>query len=217
VHNARLHCGQRKDRADRLRKSLEPVDDGNQDVGDAASFEFVHHLEPKLGALGLLDPQPEHLFFALDVKGERDIDGFVADQTFVANLDPQRVKENHWVDRIERPALPFPHLLEHGIGDPADQIGGNFHVVQLLQMRLDLADRETPGIEADDPVVETVEPGLTPSLRWGRLFATSCGSKLPLRSRGTAISMAPSSPITVLLEKPFRLLPLPPPAGSPFS
>jgi hypothetical protein len=115
VHNARLHCGQRKDRADRLRKSLEPVDDGNQDVGDAASFEFVHHLETKLGALGLLDPQPEHLFFALDVKGERDIDGFVADQTFVAHLDPQRVKENHWVDRVERPALPSPHLLEHGI------------------------------------------------------------------------------------------------------
>src|SRR6516164_6666513 len=29
-------------------------------------------------------------------------------------------------------------------------------------------------------------------------FATICGSKLLLRSRGTAISIAPSSPITVL-------------------
>src|ERR1700759_3836350 len=60
----------------------------------------------QLGALGLLDPQPEHLFFALYVEGERDIDGFVAHQTFVANLDPQRVEENHRVDRVERPALP---------------------------------------------------------------------------------------------------------------
>ena len=28
-------------------------------------------------------------------------------------------------------------------------------------MRLDLADREAAGKEADDPVVETIEPGLT--------------------------------------------------------
>jgi hypothetical protein len=67
-------------------------------------------------------------------------------------------------------------------------------------MRLDLANPEAPGIEADDAIIKTVDPGLTPSLRWGRLLGTSCGSKLPLRSRGTAISMAPSSPIKVLLE-----------------
>jgi hypothetical protein len=39
--------------------------------------------------------------------------------------------------------------------------------------------------------------------------ATICGSKLPLRSRGTAISLAPSSPVAVLFENPLRLLPLP--------
>ena len=37
---------------------------GNQNIGDAASFEFVHHLERKLGAVGLFDPQPEHLLLA---------------------------------------------------------------------------------------------------------------------------------------------------------
>src|SRR5712691_3137474 len=48
-------------------------------------------------------------------------------------------------------------------------------------------------------------------------LATICGSKLPLRSRGIASSIAPSSPSTVLLEWPLRLFPLPRPAGSPFS
>src|SRR6202047_1561012 len=48
-------------------------------------------------------------------------------------------------------------------------------------------------------------------------LATICGSKLPLRSRGIASSIAPSSPSTVLLEWPLRLLPLPRPARSPFS
>jgi len=60
---------------------------------------------------------------------------------------------------------------------------------------------------ADDPIVEPVEPGspLGDDLRLEAL----------LRTRGTAISIAPSSPITVLLEYPLRLLP-PRPAGSPF-
>src|SRR5260370_38106152 len=59
-----------------------------------------------------------------------------------------------------RPHMPFPNFLENRIGDPADQIGGNFDPVELLQVRLDLANRQTPGIEADDPIVETDEPGL---------------------------------------------------------
>jgi hypothetical protein len=142
------------------RACLEPVDDGDQDVVDAPGLELVHHLQPELGALGLLDPQPEHLLLAFAVEGERDIDGFVADQAFVADLDPQRVEKDHRIDRVERPVLPFPNLLEDGVGDPADQIGGNLNPVKLLQVSLDLANREAPGIEADDPIVEPMEPGL---------------------------------------------------------
>ena len=42
-------------------EALEPVDHGDQDVIDAAGFQFIHDLEPELGAFGLLDPQPQHL------------------------------------------------------------------------------------------------------------------------------------------------------------
>jgi hypothetical protein len=82
---------------------------------------------------------------------------------------------------------------------------------------LDLANRQAWGIKADDPIVEPVEPGLPPAFAGAGSLPTICGSKLPLRWRGTAISIAPSSPITVLLEYPLRLLPPPRPAGSPFS
>jgi hypothetical protein len=109
MNDAGLHRGQRKDCADRLGEAFEPVDDRDQDVVDAAGLELVHHLQPELGALGLLDPQPEHLLLPVAVEGERDIDRFVAHQTLVANLDPQRVEED---DRVERPVLPFPNLLE---------------------------------------------------------------------------------------------------------
>jgi len=124
------------------RACLEPVDDCDQDVVDAAGLELVHHLQPELGALGLLDPQPEHLLLAFAVKGEGDIDRFVAHQALVADLDPQRVEEDDRIDRVERPVLPFPNLLEHGVGDPADQIGGDLDPVDFLQVSLDLANRQ---------------------------------------------------------------------------
>jgi hypothetical protein len=46
---------------------------------------------------------------------------------------------------------------------------------------------------------------------------TICGSKLPLRSRGTARSTAPTSVSTVFGVDPLRLLPLPRPAALSFA
>jgi hypothetical protein len=94
------------------------------------------------------------------LRARGDIDRFVAHQPLVANLDPQRVKKDHRIDRVERPVLPLAHLVEHGIGDPADQIGRDLNRVQLLQVSLDFAHRQAAGIEADDPVVKAVEAAL---------------------------------------------------------
>jgi hypothetical protein len=75
-------------------------------------------------------------------------------------LEPKSPVGNSEICGVERPVLPFPNLLEHGVGDPADQIGGDLDPVKLLQVSLDLANREPPGVKADDPIVEPVEPGL---------------------------------------------------------
>jgi hypothetical protein len=48
-------------------------------------------------------------------------------------------------------------------------------------------------------------------------LGTICGSKVPLRSRGTSISTDPSSVSTVVAEVPLRLLRVPRLARSPFS
>jgi hypothetical protein len=48
-------------------------------------------------------------------------------------------------------------------------------------------------------------------------LAINNGSKLPARSRGTAMSISPSSVRIVFGLVPLRLLPLPRPVGSPFS
>src|SRR5262249_42966442 len=100
----------------------------------------------------LLDPQPQHPLLAFAVEGERHVDRLVAHQPLVADLDPQRVEENH---RVERPVLPFANLLEDRVGDPADQIGRNLDAVNLHQVRLDLAKRQAARIQANDAVIQS--------------------------------------------------------------
>ena len=54
------------------------------------------------------------------------------------------------VARIERPLLPFAHLVEHRICDAADEVGRNRGPGQLGQVPLDLAHRHAAGVEAHD-------------------------------------------------------------------
>src|ERR1700689_2099973 len=46
MNDAGLNRGLRKDGLDRLRKALQAVDHGDQDVLDATSLQLVHDLEP---------------------------------------------------------------------------------------------------------------------------------------------------------------------------
>ncbi|MGY4311252.1 hypothetical protein ACVWW1_000555 [Bradyrhizobium sp. JR3.5] len=123
VHDAGLHNRLRENRHDGLWKALEAVDHGNQDVVDATQLELVDDLEPVLGPFGLLDPEPEHILLAVRIELQGHIDGLVLHQALIADFDAQRVKESYRIDRFQRPALPLSHLIEDGIGDPADEIG----------------------------------------------------------------------------------------------
>src|SRR5208337_895357 len=101
MHNAGLNQGLRKYRRDRLWKAFEAVDDGDQKIVDASALELVDDFQPELGALGLLDPETEHLFLAIGVESERDIDRLVLDEPLVADLHPQGIEENDRINRIE--------------------------------------------------------------------------------------------------------------------
>jgi hypothetical protein len=49
-------------------------------------------LEPKFRALGLLNPEADDLFLSIGIEGKCDINRFVFDKAFIANFDPQGVK-----------------------------------------------------------------------------------------------------------------------------
>ena len=59
VHDAGLHDRVREHGGDRVGKSLQPINDGEQNILHSAGLEVVHHAQPELGAFGLLDPQAE--------------------------------------------------------------------------------------------------------------------------------------------------------------
>ena len=65
VNHAGLDDRLRKDCVDRLGKALQAVDDGDQDVLDAAVPQLVHDAQPELRALCRLDPDAENVLGAV--------------------------------------------------------------------------------------------------------------------------------------------------------
>jgi hypothetical protein len=122
-------CG--KHGGDGLGKAFEAVNDGNQDVLDAAIFQLIHDAQPEFGAFVLLEPQAEDFLGAVSTYAEREMHRLVANQPFIADFDPQRVKENQRINRLQRPRLPGRDLLHHGIGNGADQIRRDLDALEI--------------------------------------------------------------------------------------
>src|SRR4051794_29221780 len=81
---------------------------------------------------------------AIGPNPERHVHGLVADQGLLADLHPQRVKEDQRVDRLERAGLPGGDLVQDGIRDGADQVGRDLDAIQLAQMPDDLPGAHAP-------------------------------------------------------------------------
>src|SRR3972149_5881371 len=77
-----------------------------QNIPSAALTQFVHDPQPELGTLVLLKPQTQHLLRAIGADTKSDVDSFIANHAFIADLDADRVEENERIDRIERSLLP---------------------------------------------------------------------------------------------------------------
>ena len=86
VHDAGLNCGLGEHREDRLRKALQAIDHGQQDILDAAVAQLVHDTQPELGSFVLFKPQTQDFLGAVRTNPERNVHRLVAHQPFVADL-----------------------------------------------------------------------------------------------------------------------------------
>ena len=129
VHDAGLQRGGREHRRQRLGHALQAIGDGDQDVVHAAGLQVVEHLHPELGALGVLDPQPQDVARAVGQHAQRQVDRLVAHHRVLADLHAQRVEEDHRVHRLQRPGLPGGDLGHDRVGDRADELGRHLRAV----------------------------------------------------------------------------------------
>ena len=111
MDDASLNNRLRKNRIDGLRKALQAIDDRDQNILGAAGLQLVDDAQPEFGAFGLLDPDAEDFLGAVRQNAQRDINRLVADEAFVADLDPDGIKEHQGIAEIQRPVLPFDDLV----------------------------------------------------------------------------------------------------------
>ena len=128
---------------------------------DAAVAQLGEDAGPELGAFaaGRADPHPQHVAFTVEVDAHGHVDRPVGDLA-VADLDDDGVDQDHRVDGVERPVLPADHVLDDGVGDPADRVPGDVGVVDLGQVGLDVTGRHPLRVERDDVAGEPVEAAL---------------------------------------------------------
>jgi hypothetical protein len=56
--------------------------------------------------------------------------------------------------------LPRSDVFDDGVGDAADQVAADLHAVDLVQVRLNVADRQATTVESEDLVVKALKAAL---------------------------------------------------------
>lgn len=117
---------------------------------------FGEHRQPELGALATRgsDPQPQDVAFAIDGDPDGDVDRTVGHLT-VADLDEQRIDEDHRVDTVKGPVLPLHHRLDDLVGDATDRLFRHRRAIDLGEVRRDLTRGEPFRCERQHQTVHT--------------------------------------------------------------
>ena len=106
------------------------------------------------------EPHAEYVALAFDRDAQGEVAGLALHRPALADLEDERIEEDHRVDVVQRSLLPLADVVHHGVGDTADQIPADLDAVDLGQVRLDVARREPARVEREDLLVEPLEAPL---------------------------------------------------------
>jgi hypothetical protein len=180
MHDAGLHPRPRKGRLDRLRKALQTVDAGDQDVLNAAAPQVVQDGQPEFRALAVLPPDPEHLALAVTGDAEGEVAGAVLHRAVLADADHHRVEVDDRIHGVQRPGPPRLNVLEHDVGDPRDRVAPDLGAVQLGEVGADVADGHAARVEREDLVVQAGQARLALGQDLRRKAAVAVAGRLDL-------------------------------------
>lgn len=70
----------------------------------------------------------------------------------------QGIEVDNGINRVKRPVAPLPHLGEDVVRDPADEFRGYLYTIDVLQVRLDVPDGYSAGIQCNYLLIENRQP-----------------------------------------------------------
>lgn len=154
VHNAllNLRCGIAG--GNRFVKTGQVIHAGDQNILHATIAQLIQNTEPELGGFVFADPNAQYIFLSVQVDSQNHVGGFIDNLSILIDLEVDGIQKDYGVNVLQRSVLPF---LDHGhdfIGDIGDERRGDIHAVKLLEMVLNLAGANAPGIEGNNLVFD---------------------------------------------------------------
>jgi hypothetical protein len=108
MDNTQLNPCFRKYGFDRIRKSLQAIDTGDQDIFYSTILQFITYLQPELGTFIFTNPYPLYVFSAFRVDPQCDIGCLRDDPPFFTDFIVHRIQEYDRIKTIQSPAAPLP-------------------------------------------------------------------------------------------------------------
>ena len=111
---------------------------GDENVLNSAVFQAVEYRCPIFGAFIFTDPHAQNVLPAVQINADGDIDRFLYDLPFAADMIVDGVHENHCVDAFQRPLLPFFRGGENLVRNTAYSRVRHLYAVDIPNMSLNI-------------------------------------------------------------------------------
>ena len=106
---------------DRCVKPCQIVGTGDENIFYPSVFQPVQYSCPELGALVFANPHAQDIFPAIQTDANRNVDCFLHNLPFAADMVVDGIQKYHSIDRFQRPLLPLFDDGQNLVRDPADR------------------------------------------------------------------------------------------------
>ena len=121
VDDAVLNFGLGEGGVNRRVKPRQIVGVGNETFLYTPFFQAIENSCPELGALIFANPHPQDIFPAIQVDSNGDVQRFLRDLPFAADMIVNGIQKYHDVDGLQRPLLPLFGDGQNLVSDSANR------------------------------------------------------------------------------------------------